>query len=233
MAIANFPGVPPLLNFQFPAAPTLLLADQVDTGQFSKRWGVFKNGRPVIQFDAFISIDYRQGWTLADFPLEQGAFQSYDKVSLPFDVRVKFAAGGSLENRAQMLSSVQAIAKTLERYEVVTPEVVYTSVNVQHYDYRRNATNGNGLLQIELWLLEVRIGANAAGQGLIQTGGASPATTTTTSSEGSTPFPTGGAPALTNTFDPSGFTSFNVGSVQTVPGTPAQISALIASGATP
>src|SRR5689334_14305778 len=118
----NFPGIPPLINILFPPAPTLLTADGVDTGQFSKRWGVFKNGQPVVSFDSFIGIDYRQGWTIADFPLEQGAFESYDKVALPFDVRVKFAAGGTLQNREQCLQSVQAIAKTLELYDVVTPE---------------------------------------------------------------------------------------------------------------
>lgn len=160
--VPNVPGIPPLLGATFSQLPTLLTADGVDTGQFSRRWGVFKGGEPVVTFDSFIGIDYRQGWTIADFPLEQGAFESYDKVSLPFDVRVKFAAGGSLENREALLQSVAAISKTLDLYDVVTPEIVYTSVNVQHYDYRRTATNGNGLIMIELWLLEVRIGATQA-----------------------------------------------------------------------
>ena len=220
----NYPGIPPLLNFQFPLPPTLLLADQVDAGQFSKRWGVFKGGRPVVEFDSFISIDYRQGWTLADFPLEQGAFESYDKVSLPFDVRVKFAAGGSIQRREALLGSIAAIAKTLELYEVVTPEVVYTSVNVQHYDYRRTATNGNGLLTVELWLLEVRIGANADNNVLIQTGGNSPTSTTTTT--GGTDVFTTGAPPLTSPADPSGFSPYNVGVVQSPLATAGQIATL-------
>jgi hypothetical protein len=206
----NFPGIPPLINFLFPQAPTLLTTDTVDGGNFTKRWGVFKGGQPVISFDAFIGIDYRQGWSISDFPLEQGAFESYDKVQLPFDVRVKFAAGGTLENREALLQSVAAIAKTLDLYDVVTPEVVYTSVNVQHYDYRRTAINGNGLITIELWLLEVRIGASA---GLTQIGGANPTDGTAQTTADATPF-TSGAPPLTNTADPSGMTSFNLGGVQ-------------------
>lgn len=220
----NYPGIPPLLNFQFPLPPTLLLADQVDAGQFSKRWGVFKGGRPVIEFDAFISIDFRRGWVLADFPLEQGAFESYDKVSLPFDVRVKFAAGGSIQRREALLASIESIAKTLELYDVVTPEVVYSSVNVQHYDYRRTATNGNGLLTVELWLLEVRIGANANNNVLIQTGSSSPTSTTTTT--GSTDFFATGAPPLNFVRDPSGFTAFNAGAIQSSPPTAGQIAQL-------
>ena len=220
----NFPGIPPLINFLFPSAPALMNADTVDGGQFSKRWGVFKGGQPVVSFDSFIGIDYRQGWTIADFPLEQGAFESYDKVQLPFDVRVKFAAGGTLENREALLQSTAAIAKTLDLYDVVTPEIVYTSVNVQHYDYRRTATNGNGLITIELWLLEVRINGQA---GLTQTGGTNATNGLATSAADATPF-TSGAPAITNSLDPSGMTSFNLGGVQPQIPTVGQLATVVA-----
>ena len=215
----NFPGIPPLINFLFPQAPALLSADTVDGGQFSKRWGVFRGGAPVITFDAFIGIDFRRSWTIADFPLEQGAFESYDKVALPFDVRVKFSAGGSLQNREAMLASVDAISKTLDLYDVVTPEVVYTSVNVQHYDYRRTATNGNGLLTVELWLLEVRIGSSGA---LIQTGGAQPTDGTASNSASANVVTTGALP-INNAADPSGFSPFDLGGIQSLPATPGQL----------
>jgi hypothetical protein len=226
VVVPRVPGIPPLLGATFLPLPTLATGDQVDQGQFSKRWGVFRGGQSVAIFDSFIGIDYRQGWTLADFPLEQGAFESYDKVALPFDVRVKFAAGGSLQNREALLQSVASISKTLDLYDVVTPEVVYTSVNVQHYDYRRTATNGNGLITIELWLLEVRISATPAA---VITGGANATDGTATNAAGASVF-TSGAPPLTSTFDPSGRSPFNVGGVQTQVGTPAQISTIASAG---
>lgn len=222
VVVPNVPGIPPLLNATFSALPTLITADGVDQGQFSKRWGVFKGGQPVVLFDSFLGIDYRQGWTIADFPLEQGAFQSYDKVSLPFDVRVKFSAGGSLENREQLLYSVAAIAGTLELYDVVTPEISYPSVNVQHYDYRRTATNGNGLLTIELWLLEVR----TVGQPLTKTGGATPTVGNATSDERADQFLSSGALPQFNTADPSGRSPVSLGGVQDQSPTTGQLAAI-------
>jgi hypothetical protein len=121
-----------------------------------------------------VTFDYRQEWTVSDYPLEQGAFQSYDKVQTPFDVRVRYAAGGSQQNRQALLDSIAAIAGDLNLYDVVTPEAVYQSVNVTHYDYRRTATNGVGLLQVDVWCIEVRVTAQAQFQNVQNPTSASP-----------------------------------------------------------
>src|SRR5579872_6225668 len=35
-----------------------------------------------------VEFEYRQDWPISTYPQEQGAFQPYDKVTLPFDVRI-------------------------------------------------------------------------------------------------------------------------------------------------
>lgn len=157
--IPDVEGVPPLLNNFPPAAPALLLADAVLSSEFSaaQGWGVYLGGVPVVEFKSFLGIDFRQGWAISDYPVENGAFESYDKVDLPYDARVRFASGGSAQERTALLESVHSIAETLQFYDVVTPEVVYLNCNVQHYDYRRSNTNGAGMITIELWLLEIRV----------------------------------------------------------------------------
>src|SRR5581483_7682742 len=106
--MTNIPGLPNLL----PSAaalfsiPALLTADSlVGYGSVRPQWGVFQGGQEVIHFDTFLSIDFRRGWAIADYPVENGAFASYDKVALPYDVRVRFAAGGNESNRAALLNS--------------------------------------------------------------------------------------------------------------------------------
>lgn len=218
--VPNLPGVPPLVNRLASALPQLLTADVVNAGAlFQSRWGLFSTGgAPVITFDTFVSIDFRKGWVLADFPLEQGAFQSYDKVQTPFDVRIKFASGGTLQNRESLLQSVDAIAGDLNLYTVVTPEAVYNNVNVQHYDYRRTATNGNGLITIELWLLEVRTASGGSPTNANTDANGNPqAANVTNTSVDQSQFFTNGAPPLTNTFDPSGQTLVDTGSIQGIP----------------
>lgn len=226
--VPNVPGVPPLLQpagAPAIALPTLLTTDSATVGsQFPEQWGVFdQGGSPVIIFDTVVKVEYRQGWVIADFPLEQGAFESYDKVQTPYDVRIRFAAGKNVENRKALIQSVKERAGDLNLYTVITPEDVLPSVNVQHFDYVRTRENGLGVLQLELWLLQIRINSSQSTQ---VTGGANAVNGTATNANGATPF--SGAPALTNTFDPSGMTPFNNGSIQGVPilGSPNQFNVM-------
>lgn len=165
--VPDVPGVPPLQRdpLSAPSQPfDLATADGagVLAGAVGQQWGIFKDGAPVVVAETVVTLDYRQTWSISDYPLEEGAFESYNKVHLPFDARVQFASGQSDAAREELLNSISAIAPTLELYDVVTPEVVYQSVNVNHYDYRRSSTNGVGLLKVDVWLQQVRVTATAA-----------------------------------------------------------------------
>lgn len=130
-------------------------------GLISPEWGVFnRNGKSVITADNVVSFEYKQEWTLSDYPIEKGGFESYDKVQTPFDARVRFGAGGSLSNRKKLLDSIAAIAGDLKLYDVITPEKSYTSVNIMHYDLARTAQNGAGFIIVDVWLMEVRVDAD-------------------------------------------------------------------------
>lgn len=132
-------------------------------GAFSRQpWGIYFGGFPVIIADNVVEVQYRQQWSISDFPVERGAFESYDKVQIPYDARLRFTAGGSAANRAAMLASIAAVAGDTNLYDVVTPEAVYLSCNITHYDYSRRSNEGLGLLAVDIWLIEVREAASAA-----------------------------------------------------------------------
>lgn len=164
--VPNVPGVPPLPRdpgAAVAAAVQLLTRDVLGLPLFNNPppWGIYKDGEPVVTADNVLGVEYKQDWAIADYPMEQGAFQSYDKVSNPFFARVRFSAGRSQQNREALLDSIDVIAGDLELYDVVTPEWVYTSVNVAQYDYRRLSDQGVGLLQVDVGLLQVRVTADA------------------------------------------------------------------------
>lgn len=142
----------------------LLVADAIGllSGAFGQQaWGIYFGGAPVIIADNVVEVQYRQQWSISDFPVERGAFESYDKVQIPYDARLRFTAGGSAANRTAMLASIAAIAGDTNLYDVVTPEAVYLSCNFTHYDYSRRANEGMGLLSVDIWLIEVREAASA------------------------------------------------------------------------
>jgi hypothetical protein len=108
-----------------------------------------------------VHFQYAQEFPLSNYPQEQGGFQSYNKVTLPFDVKVRVAAGGSPSNRAAFLNSCLAIANSFALFDVVTPEMVFTSVNCTHIDWDREAMKGNTLLQVDLWFQQIPVTATA------------------------------------------------------------------------
>lgn len=122
------------------------------------QWGIFtQSGYPVAVPDSVISVDFRKEWRLSDYPLEGGAFETYNKVATPFDARIRLACDGTTTPRSLFLSQIDYAATSLDLFTVVTRDAQYFSANITHYDYRRERQGGSGLLQVDVWLQEVRI----------------------------------------------------------------------------
>lgn len=156
------PGVPPIQRAALALTSALLIADHILQSYFFISWGIFsKNGLPVLTGDSVISVDLRKEYHIADFPVEEGGFASYNKVSKPGDIRLTFTVGGSTEARSQFLKTVDSMASSLELFTVVTPEVVYPTMNVVHYDYGRSQRSGVSLLTVTVFCNEVRIAATS------------------------------------------------------------------------
>jgi hypothetical protein len=155
--IPNVPGVPPLPSYS-PNTIVLLAADVVLAilGLFGSQWGVFLDGAKAFDYHSIVDFDYKQDWPTSDYPVEDGGFQSYDKVELPFDVRVRVARGGTESDRESLLSSVRAAAGTLDLFDVVTPEQTYSDCNITHVDFKRSSAGGVGLIIIDIWFTEIR-----------------------------------------------------------------------------
>ncbi len=135
-------------------------------------WGIFSaRGKAVVIADQVKTFDYRKDWAISDYPQERGAFQSYNKVAEPGEVKIEFASGGSLSNRIALLNSIEAIAGDLNLYDVVTPERTYVSYNVSHIEYRR-ADGVSGLLKVGVHLTQIRIATASTLSNTQQPGGA-------------------------------------------------------------
>lgn len=160
--VPNAPGVPAIAG-STAAQDTLATKDGISPTApgAGPQWGVFKDGKPVVVAEGVNAFDFKRDWNVSDFQQERGAFATYNKVQTPFDVRVKFQSGGTLETRQKLLTSLHAAADSLELYDIPTPEYVYQSVNVDHIDYRRSLDGGLGILAVELWGVEVRLTGEA------------------------------------------------------------------------
>lgn len=160
-----FPGVPTLIN----GTPTGAIAALAFTGlaslggAFQQTWGIFSTGgAPILEADSVFAVEFMQDFRISDYPQEQGAFESYNKVQVPFQAKVTFALN---QDRESFLQGIFAQLYSLQLVTVVTPEISYPSANLIHCGYRRTARDGVTLILVEVWVEEVRISTTSAAGG--------------------------------------------------------------------
>jgi hypothetical protein len=140
----------------------------------SPQWGFFLGGAPVVVAESVAAFEYRQEFLIADYPMEGGAFGSYNKVQTPYDVRIRFVAGESAATRSGLLASIQAIIGDTNLYDGVMPEQTFPNLNLMHMDFHRTATNGVGLLTIDVYAQQIMQASMVAAQSTAAASGASP-----------------------------------------------------------
>lgn len=129
---------------------------------FEQEWGLFLDGFPAVTAESVVSFEFKKGYSIADYPVEEGSFESYNKVQRPFDVRLRFSTGGTTADRQDLLESIDAICDSLDLFDAVTPESTYESLNPISYSYRRSAGSGLGLLIVDVFCEQVRVTASAS-----------------------------------------------------------------------
>ena len=173
-------GIPALLNQVGNVINTavLLTADAalVMNSFLGPQWGIIDGVTPIITPDSIASFGYRNEYLITDAPMEQGSFQSINKVATPYEARVTMTKGGSEAERSQFLNDIANLVKSTNLHSVLTPEITYLNANIVSYEYRRTSTNGVGLLTVDIILKEVRlIPAGTTSSSTVQAGTSTPA----------------------------------------------------------
>lgn len=119
------------------------------------QWGIFaQSGSPVLTADSVFGVEYAHDFKVSNAPQEQGAFESYNKVQVPWQAKVTFLLG---TNRDLALSAAETAVASLDLFTVVTPEISYKSANLTHLSYSRTAKNGATMIVLDVWCEEIRI----------------------------------------------------------------------------
>lgn len=159
------PGVPPVLR-DAPTAPVAqpLTSDNTAAlAAYGVQWGIFDaTGGLAVEPDNVVAFESNREFRIADYPIEDGQFESYNKVQVPYDLRVIMSKGGNDLDRSEFLAALDALVHSTSLYSVVTPESSYTSVNAVRYDFRRSAEAGATLLTVEVQCRQVRTTARIA-----------------------------------------------------------------------
>lgn len=160
-------GVPAVLRSvaaRLTPPEALLTRDSDDIDRLAaSQWGIFDEGfSDVLKPDSIAAVGINGEHRIADYPIEKGQFESYNKVKVPSEYRVILTKGGPLSERVAFLTKLEQLSDDLNLYNVVTPERLYQNVNIVRVSQDRNAQNGATLLTVEVGLREIRQAAAAA-----------------------------------------------------------------------
>lgn len=123
----------------------------------ARQWGLFtQDGEFAAPADNVIMFENQLEARISDYPVEQGGFGSYNKVIMPYDIRMVMSRGGSAEDRQEFIKAVNDAWQSTELFNVITPECVYLDVNVVMVRRTAAADRGATLLALEIGLRKVR-----------------------------------------------------------------------------
>lgn len=165
------PGVPPVNRpsgfLQVANQVSLAIADVALLFGQQAQWGIYDlNFKPVITPTNFLSWGIKHDWQVADYPIEQGGYATYDRVDTAPEVRIKLSFKGNPSQRNQFLKQLQimcgstlsASSAPSQLFRLRVPETTFANLwAVTHYDYHRDDRGGITLLTIDLWFQSVRL----------------------------------------------------------------------------
>jgi len=119
-------------------------------------WGIYSlAGALVFDVDSVVDLKYSNKSKVSDFPVEKGAFATYNKVASPFGVKVQLAVSGA-DRISAFLAALNVEVGAANLYNVSTPEAVCLNVTLESFDYSRASDRGLGLVVAALSFQEVR-----------------------------------------------------------------------------
>lgn len=170
-SVPNVAGVPPVARAIDGSTPLAtddvepLTADSADaaTTDATPQWGIFdKDGTAaILAADSVVSLEYSKESSASTFPIEEGAFGSYNKVNAPYTARVRLTKSGSTVDRAQFLSDLEDLRDSTTLVSILMPETAYGNANILRFDIARSAQNGAQMLTVDVQLQEIRQSATA------------------------------------------------------------------------
>lgn len=119
---------------------------------FGNRWSIVNQyGVPILLADSFHSMDYTNSQETSKDPIENGKVLTYNKVNNPRKCNVVLTkgTGGSL-GRGAFLAELETYANSTLKFYVITPEFVYTNMQIVEYGYSRTSADGLQLLRVSI-----------------------------------------------------------------------------------
>lgn len=112
---------------------------------------------PVITPDSILDFGYHNEYDISDYPVEEGSFTSYNKVSNPYEASIRMSKGGSESDRRAFLAQIDTILASVDLYYILTPEKTYVNANPYRQEMTRRGAGGAFYFsEVDVFFREIR-----------------------------------------------------------------------------
>jgi len=123
--------------------------------QVTPRYGIYNGGTEALTgYNSVIGAGYAVDEQVPTYPIENGGFESYNKVAQPFQAKIQYTI--YLSALPAFIAQCEAMRQDTNLYSFLTPFYTWQNVNVVHYDWRLQNKRATSMLIVEVFGNEIR-----------------------------------------------------------------------------
>ena len=126
----------------------------------NKGW-IVRGQSAAVDFNSMQEFSAEKSSRLPDEPIEKGSFATYNRVIEPRAITCRLSVEGTATKLQSAIDRLTALCENDEKITLTTPEQSYKNMMLESFDYRRDASNGRGVLFVDLRFKEIREVASA------------------------------------------------------------------------
>ena len=121
----------------------------------NKGW-IVRGQSAAVDFKSMQEFSAEKSSRLPDEPIEKGSFATYSRIIEPRAITCRLSIEGGASKLQSAIDRLTDLCENNETITLTTPEQSYKNMMLESFDYRRDATNGRGVLFVDLRFKEIR-----------------------------------------------------------------------------
>lgn len=121
----------------------------------NKGW-IVRGQSASVDFNSMQEFSAEKSSRLPDEPIEKGSFATYNRIIEPRAITCRLSIEGGASKLQSAIDRLTDLCENNEKITLTTPEQSYKNMMLESFDYRRDATNGRGVLFVDLRFKEIR-----------------------------------------------------------------------------
>lgn len=130
-----------------------------------------KTNQQVFDYDTFVQLKVSAKTKVSTFPVENGAFVSYNKASAPYDLKVEIAVSDLADRRHQLIVDLDREKSGIRLFNITSADATYLNYTLEGYSLSFTRKGGWGIVVATLEFVQVREVSTAYGQARAGAGG--------------------------------------------------------------